>query len=115
MIDKKVDEGWKNSVEKEKQSAQQESQPAEGQELEASFPVFISGLAMQALIALGELENPVTKKKQTDLSQARYLIDIIQMLQEKTRDNATEEEKKMLEEMLYQLRMVYIEKTKDKK
>jgi len=111
MIDKKIDEGWKDNIEKEKQDA--ETGPESGlQRPEASFPLFISGLGMQALMALGEIENPVTKKKETDFPQARYIIDTIQMLQEKTSANATQEEKKMLEEMLYQLRMVYVAKDK---
>jgi hypothetical protein len=110
MIDKKIDEGWKDNIEKEKQDA--ETGPDSGLEAEASFPLFISSLGMQALMALGEIENPVTKKKETDLPQARYIIDTLQMLREKTSANATQEEKKMLEEMLYQLRMVYVAKDK---
>ena len=109
-INKNIDEGWKDNVEKEKTQAQ-ENLNHEPQ-LEASFPVFISSLGMQALMALGEIENPVTKKKEPDLSQARYIIDTIQILQEKTSANATKEEKQMLEDILYHLRLVYVQKTK---
>lgn len=105
-MERKIDESWKDNVEKEKQRQPQEEAP----ELEPSFPLFISGLGMQALVALGEMENPITKKKETDLNQARYLIDILQILQEKTSNNATDEEKQMLDGLLYQLRMVYVEK-----
>jgi hypothetical protein len=111
MTDKKIDEGWKDNIEKEKENAEKDL-GGSLQRPEASFPLFISSLGMQALMALGEIENPVTKKKETDLPQARYIIDTLQMLQEKTSANATQEEKKMLEEMLYQLRMVYVAKDK---
>lgn len=109
-MDKKIDESWKDNVEKEKQGSGQDPQASPG--IEAGFPVFISSLGMQTLIALGELENPITKKKEPDLNQARYLIDIIQMLQEKTAANVTNEEKQMLENLLYQLRMLYVERAK---
>jgi hypothetical protein len=109
-INKNIDESWKDNAEKEKKQAEEnlEQQP----ELEASFPVFISSLGMQALLALGEIENPLTKKKEPNLNQARYIIDTIQMLQEKTSANVTKEEKQMLEDILYQLRLIYVQKTK---
>ena len=110
MTDKNIDESWKDNVEKEKQNTEHDSGAAP--EVEASFPLFISSLGMQALMALGEIENPATKKKETDLNQARYIIDTIEVLQQKTMSNTTQEEKKMLEELLYQLRMVYVAKGK---
>lgn len=107
--EKKIDESWKQRI-------KQQNEDAEGSKMpempEASFPVFISGLGMQALAALGEIENPLTKKKEANLNEARYLIDIIEMLQKKTKGNTTNEEKDMLENLLYQLRMLYLEKAK---
>ena len=107
--DKKIDESWKDRADREKKV--EPEQPAE-KEFQMTFPIFVSSLGMQALVALGEMENPVTKKKETDLSQARYLIDTIEMLQEKTKGNIAKQEVQMLEDMLYQLRMVYVSKTK---
>ncbi|PIR65618.1 MAG: DUF1844 domain-containing protein [Candidatus Omnitrophica bacterium CG12_big_fil_rev_8_21_14_0_65_43_15] len=108
-IKKKIDESWKNSAEKEK-SVQNE--PAPKQDFKMSFPVFVSSLGMQALAALGEMENPLTKKKELDLEQAKYMIEIIEILQEKTKGNLTSEESQMIEGLLYQLRMLYVSKAK---
>ena len=82
------------------------------QPIQMTFPFFLSSLGMQALVALGQIENPITKKKEPDMAQARYMIDIIQMLKDKTKGNVTPEEDRMMEDLLYQLRMVYVEKTK---
>jgi hypothetical protein len=66
---------------------------------------------MQAMIAMGGLENPITKKKEKNYGQARFLIDTLGIIQEKTKGNLTDEEAKVLEEYLFNLRMMYI-KTK---
>ena len=61
---------------------------AEGPETlpEASFGLFISGLMMEGLIAMGEIENPITKKKETDLAHAKFTIDTLAMIKEKTKN-----------------------------
>ena len=102
---KKVDEGWKESVQKEKDHAHQKDQAYH----EPTFAIFLSSLSMQAMIAMGRLENPITQKKERNLEQARYLIDTIGILKEKTKNNLTVDEKKLLEESLYSLRMMYVE------
>ena len=78
---------------------------------EARFDLFISGLAMEALIALGEAPHPVTRKQAANLPQARYLIDLIGVLEEKTRGNLSVDEERLLKDALYQLRMRYLNKT----
>ncbi len=77
---------------------------------EASFGFFISGLMMEALIAMGELENPVTKKKEFDLKHATFVIDTLAMLKDKTRNNLSGEEDGALEAVLYDLRMRFVAK-----
>jgi len=67
---------------------------------------------MQTLMALGELANPVTNVPEEDLEQARSLIDILGMLREKTKGNLSAEEDKLLENVLYELRIKYVSKTK---
>ncbi|MBI3615916.1 MAG: DUF1844 domain-containing protein [Candidatus Omnitrophica bacterium] len=64
------------------------------------------------MMALGEVPHPVTNARQEDLEQARYLIDVLGMLQEKTKGNLTPEEADLLEGLLYELRMKYVAKTK---
>lgn len=106
---KKVDESWKELAEKEKIN---ESQKPEEQKTipTPDFKFFISTLSLQALIALGELENPVTRKKEQELNQAKFIIDTLDMLKDKTGGNLDEDEKDLLENILYELKMKYVEK-----
>ncbi len=116
-IHKKVDEAWKDQAEKEKGTLLKAAQqPAPGKAAkegapQGDFNFFLSSLSMQALMALGELPNPVTNERQEDLEQARYLIDVIGMLQDKTKGNLSPEESQMLESALYELRMKYVART----
>jgi len=74
-----------------------------------SLKTFLSGLAGQVLIHLGLFENPLTGKREVDLEQAKYSIDLLQILQDKMKGNLTEEEDKLLRSILYDLRMRYVE------
>lgn len=108
-IEKKaVDESWKNQVEKEKGDAQTKEETF----YEPSFMVFISSLSMQAMIAMGKLESPIDGKMEVNLPHARYLIDTIGVLKEKTQGNLSPEEARFIEESLYNLRMVYLDTQK---
>ena len=76
---------------------------------EPSLAILVSGLAAQALMHLGAGANPVTNKVETDLGQAKYTIDLLQVLKEKTQGNLTDDEKRVLEGLLYDLRMRYVD------
>lgn len=78
---------------------------------EASFGIFLSGLVMKAFIALGDIENPFTKKKEANLDHAKFIIDTLGMLKEKTRNNLSKEEEEALDTFLCDLRLKYVEKT----
>ena len=109
VIKKKVDESWKESVAKENSknapgaaAPSAEATPAETHAApEATFEFFISSLGMQAVQALNDGK----------LDQARYLIDIIQMLAEKTKSGLTLEESQGLQELLYQLQLQFVKKS----
>ncbi|HHT9133936.1 MAG TPA: DUF1844 domain-containing protein [Candidatus Avalokitesvara rifleensis] len=107
---KTVDEDWKKHIqqEREKETEKGGKHPPIPP---PSFILFISGLATQTLITLGQFENPITKKTEKNLDQARYTIDTLSMIKEKTEGNLTEEERKYLEDVLYDLRMSYISST----
>ena len=143
---KKVDESWKEQVERERHTPpldrtpepppaasqprpqQQQPQsprpqpdpggrsgPGGGRGVpQSDFSTFLSSLSMQAMVALGEVAHPVTGAAQMDLEQARYLIDVLGVLQEKTQGNLTPEEAELMEGLLYELRMKYVEKTQGK-
>jgi hypothetical protein len=131
---KRVDESWKEQVEREKHQAapagappaaggpaiepskpQPPPAPAAGAETEelpqARFDLFVSGLVMEALIALGDMPHPTTRKQSAQLPQARYLIDLLGVFEEKTKGNLIAEEEQLLKDALYQLRMRYLSKT----
>ena len=105
---KDIDESWKETVEKEKGALEKEGKfipPT------PDFNFFITTLAIQASIASGQVPNPVSNKTEEDLSQAKFLIDTLGMLKEKTKGNLTKEEADLLENLLYELRTAYISKT----
>jgi len=77
---------------------------------QARFDLFVSGLAMEALIAMGDMPHPTTRKQATHLPQAKYLIDLLGVLEEKTKGNLSAEEARLLKDALYQLRMRYLSK-----
>ena len=65
-----------------------------------------------AMQQMGKLQNPITKKVERNLDQARFSIDMLEMLQDRTRNNLTENEKRFLEHTLYELRMNYLDEVK---
>ena len=74
-----------------------------------SFSTFILGLSTQALLHLGDIENPVSGQVERDLAAAKHVIDILGILQAKTRNNLEQAEERLLESVLYDLRMRYVE------
>lgn len=74
-----------------------------------TFSTFILGLSTQALLHLGEIPNPVTKVVERNLDAARQVIDILGILQNKTRNNLDSSEQSLLESVLYDLRMRFVE------
>jgi len=79
---------------------------------EPNFGFFITTLSLQASIALGQLANPATNKTEEDLIQAKFLIDTLGMLEAKTKGNLDSGESKLLENLLYDLRNIYLSKAK---
>ena len=76
-----------------------------------NFQLIVSTFATQGAVALGQIANPATGEKEADLLQAKFAIDLLQVLKEKTKGNCTPEEDKYIDDCLYQLRMVYINLT----
>ena len=74
-----------------------------------TFSTFVLGLSTQALFHLGEIPDPVTKEATRDLVAAKQVIDILGVLREKTRNNLQAGEETLLDSVLYDLRMRYVE------
>ena len=77
---------------------------------ELSFTAFVLSLASTAAIHLGDLADPATgEKSEKNLEGASQMIDILTLLEQKTRGNLTAEERQVLEQVLYELRMRFVE------
>ena len=79
---------------------------------EINFSTFIFSLNSSVLVHLGLLEDPASGVKQKNLPIAKQTIDILGMLEEKTRGNLTQDEEGMLKNILYDLRMLYVREKK---
>lgn len=116
-----VDEDWKQQAQREKEilAAQEEAEKKKQQEQEqrreplpeGNFAALISTLTTQALFALGLLQIKGQEKKEPDLELAKYNIDMLQTLEEKTKGNLTKEEEIVLANTLNELRMGYVKVT----
>jgi len=114
-----IDEGWKQEAQREKEvlAAQEEAekkktedQPRRGPLPKADFTALVSMLVTQALFALGVLgvKGQEEQKREPDLELAKYNIDMLEMLEEKSKGNLTEQEQKVLTDTLNQVRMAYV-------
>ncbi len=81
---------------------------AEARLPQINFSTFILSLNSSALVQLGLIEDPVTGETDKNLPLAKQTIDILGMLDEKTKGNLTVDESMMLKNMLYDLRMLYV-------
>jgi hypothetical protein len=81
---------------------------AGGQDV-VTFSTFVLGLSTQALLHLGEIPNPMTRALERDLPAAKQVIDILGILREKTRNNLDASEDGLLDSVLYDLRLRYVE------
>lgn len=104
---KKEDKDWKEKV------AEDKKKEFKMPPMEVNFMMFITSLSMQAMMSLGIYPNPVTKKEEKNLDAAKYTIDTIAMIQEKTKGNLTSEESRLIDNILYDLRMKYVEANKE--
>lgn len=86
--------------------------PEPGPAAQITLTTFLMSLSTQALMCLGEIPNPIDGKTETDLPAVRELIDVISMLQDKTRANVDPAEARLFEKVLYDLRMRFVEKAR---
>ena len=129
-----IDEGWKAQVQREREEAARrreqaaaEQQPpvegavhpgveapeaepldAEGAHAEVSFMSLVASLATQALFALGVMAAPGTRQVMVNLDQAKFMIDTIEILRQKTQGNLDAEEIAGLNEALEELQRIYL-------
>lgn len=139
--DKYVDESWKETASLEKEQLEKTSRgsaqepkseknglpkaeedapafareagaPEEAKNSEMNFFNYLTSLAFQTMIFLGEIPNPVTNQADKNFDQAKMLIDTLLMLREKTQGNLSKKESDFLNGSLYELQMKYVELTR---
>lgn len=77
------------------------------------FSTFVLSLASSAMVQLGEVSGPDGEKRKADCSAARQTIDILGIIEEKTKNNLTESEEKLLKSLLYDLRIKIVDVRKE--
>lgn len=129
MADEKkiiIDEDWKSRVEAEKEAAKvaqgkaADSSASQGPAEDAadfadvdmppaSLELLLTTLGTEALMAMGQLPHPVTGKLHAQRNQGKYLIDTIEVLRNKTKGNLTPAEQQLIDNLLHQLRMLFVQ------
>jgi hypothetical protein len=122
-----IDEDWKSQVAAEKEAALQRpaaeassvdasSEDELGGELpEASFELLISTFVTEAMVALGQFPHPGTGQIEADPGHAKFAIDMIEVIAEKTKGNLNPMEDQGIKDILHQLRMAFIAVTQGAK
>jgi len=118
-----VDEDWKSEAEAEKErlaSREASGPPPRAGEAgaeagrppaelpQATFSTLVTGLVTQALFTLGAIEDPETGQRYRNLPLSKHHIDTLAVLEAKTAGNLTDEEKELLDNALYEVRMHYV-------
>ena len=78
----------------------------------AELSFLVGMISTQAMVALGTIPNPATNETEVQLELARHMVDLLGVLEEKTKGNLDSHETAMLESTLHQLRMVYLDRSK---
>jgi len=132
FTEKKVDESWKESINVEKdgkeyikkdekkgerKTGEKEKKDKKNEKTNEKVPLkfssFVTSIGMQALLHMGDIPNPMTQKKEVNLEAAAEIIDILAILQDKTKGNLDNEESKLLNSLLYDLQLAYVKKMKE--
>jgi hypothetical protein len=109
-----IDEDWKSQVEREKeQLAREKAPPKPEAERTGALPPpslaeLVTMLATQVLVSLGQAPNPFTGKAELRLDEAQHFIDLLDVLETKTKGNCTPEETALFNDVLHQLRLAFV-------
>jgi hypothetical protein len=76
------------------------------------FPTFVLSLSHSALVNLGEAPDPDTNETRVDLNLAKQNIDLLVLLEEKTKGNLSGDEERLLAQVLFDVRMRFVERSK---
>ncbi len=115
-----ADTDWKAQARAEKEQLSQKAKEDDKQQPEggqsnlppADFRTLISQIATQAMLSMGAIPDPQTGQRTVSLELAKHHTDMLGVVEEKTKGNLTDEESQMLSQVLYELRMQYLELSK---
>ncbi len=82
---------------------------------EFDFLTYITSLAFQTMVFLGEIANPASNKIEKNILQAKFIIDTLSMLRDKTKGNLSQQEENMLDTSIYELQTKYVDILKKEK
>jgi Domain of unknown function (DUF1844) len=88
--------------------SEEQEEEASAELPEPNFVMLVSNFATQALIELGEIKNPITKQVERAPERAKFTIDMLQVIRDKTKNNLSPEEQRFVDGALYELRMKYV-------
>ena len=97
-----------DTLEEQKNSSDEK----EAESFQVDFPTFIMSLSSSAFYHLGDMPDPTTGKKELNLPAVQQTIDMLNMLKAKTKGNLKEDESKLLEQLIYELQVKYVAKSK---
>lgn len=115
-----IDEDWKSQVAAEKEAALhtpaadaagpvgQDADDFGGELPEASFELLISTFVTEAMVALGQFPHPGTGQIEADPGHAKFAIDMLEVIAEKTKGNLNPMEEQGIKDILHQLRMAFV-------
>ncbi|MDL1967282.1 MAG: DUF1844 domain-containing protein [Deltaproteobacteria bacterium] len=106
------DEDIKNEEAKNEPSKQEAEDKPQAPLPEINFATFIFSLNASALLHLGVMEDPATGRKVKNIPVGKQTIDILGMIEEKTKGNLSKEEENLLKNILYDLRIIYVKEQK---
>jgi hypothetical protein len=98
---------------KDQEEQTNSSKEKETESFQIDFSTFIMSLTSSAFYHLGDMPDPSTGKKEVNLPAVQQTIDMLVMLREKTKGNLKEDEEKLIEQLIYELQVKYVAKTKE--
>ncbi|MCB9936487.1 MAG: DUF1844 domain-containing protein [Planctomycetes bacterium] len=105
-----VDSDWKEQAAKEKERLAEKADQGTPRGLPpADFITHCASLATQAMIFMGAIANPLTGQADIDFEQARYVIDVLVMLKDKTQGNLKQDEQDTLDSLIGELKLIWVQ------
>jgi len=103
-----VDDDWKAEARKEKERLAEETAKREPLP-DPTFAELVNMIAIQAMVGFGGMAGPGGERIPPNLEIAKHYVDMLQVLEDKTKGNLSDDEKNLLDQVIYEVRMRYIQ------